>query len=64
MGLRVAESVVVVLKRGNARGAKGWQSVRTRRRNNDCTQQRQNIMVNETKSYRSDITSISIDCVQ
>lgn len=33
---------------GNDRGAKGWQTDRAQERNNDRTQQRRTIMVNET----------------
>lgn len=47
-----SESAIVVLKQGNACGAKGWQIDRAEKRNNDCTQQRQGFMVNETGPHR------------
>jgi hypothetical protein len=40
------------MKQGNAYGAKGWQINLTEKGNNDCTQQRQKIMVNEIGPYR------------
>ena len=44
----MAESAVLVMKRGNACGAKGWQLKGAEEGNDDCTQQWQNDKVNET----------------
>ena len=47
-----SELAIVAKKQGNACGAKGQQIDRAEKGNNDCTQQRQIIMVNETGPHR------------
>lgn len=51
-GIRVAESTIVVLRLGNANGAKGRQIERVQRGNNVRTQRRRKDMVNKTGAYR------------